>query len=74
MKRVFEAFGSSSNLAQLTLADRQLNQIKGALMGLGPPLKLAKFENLLFNGAGRNVKDAMKWKSYIKKVIFYYFI
>lgn len=68
MKRVFEAFGSNSNLGPLLLADRQMNQIKGALIGLSAPQSLDTLKLLIFNAAGGNTADGLKWISYIKKV------
>ncbi len=68
MARVFEAFGSSSNLGPFFLADNQMNQIKGALIGLGVPIGTKKMTNLIMEGAGGSAASAAKWMSYIKKV------
>lgn len=71
MSRVFEAFGSNSNLAPFLLADGQMNQIKGALIGLKQPLGYETLGKLVVEGMSGGVGSsdaAAKWMSYVKKV------
>lgn len=66
-KRVFEAFGSSTNLNELLLADGLMNEIKGAFMGPTQPLNRKSQQNLIFSAATGNAADGIKWISYIQK-------
>lgn len=68
MKRVFEAFGSSSNYGPLLLADSQMNRIKGALIGLKEPQSTKTLTNLIYESISGDTEAGLQWISYIRKV------
>ncbi|KAM7212852.1 Glycosyl hydrolase family 71 domain containing protein [Rhypophila decipiens] len=75
MERVFEAFGSVTNPHNLLLADRQMNIIKGKLIGFKFPLTLLNFGTLVDQGLAGDFSARLDWISWIKKTIavFKYF-
>lgn len=69
--RLSEALGSNTNLDPFMLADRQMNQIKGALMGFEFPISLKKMEGLIrtaISRPGDQVATA-KWLDYVRKTV-----
>jgi hypothetical protein len=68
MRRIFEAMGSDTNLGPFFLADRQMNQEKGGLIGLSPPLAVSKVRDLIYEAASGNRESGTKVMSYLQKV------
>ena len=50
--RVYEAFGSNTNRADLMLTDRQINGAKGQLFILNSPITTPRFRGLVQRGTG----------------------
>ena len=73
VQRVFEAFGSYTNLDPFLLADNTINQIKGAFAGFKPAITIEKLEDLFYKsitGLTTQIREEArkKWMAYIQKV------
>ncbi|KAK4120706.1 hypothetical protein N657DRAFT_648894 [Parathielavia appendiculata] len=57
ISRMFEPFGSKSDLGSIMLADHRMNFIKGMLIGLNDPMKVKTFEDYIKRGLLYGEKD-----------------
>ncbi|KAK4139972.1 uncharacterized protein C8A04DRAFT_32543 [Dichotomopilus funicola] len=74
VQRMFEAFGSYTNVDPFLLAEKTMNQIKGAFAGFGPAIAMENLDEVFYDSIGGDTTAIreharQKWMTYIQKSI-----